>query len=128
MALDSAPVGADDAARGIALPFDPHIDTARLARSVRMMLRGRDQVALTDVLVAHPPDLGVAEIVGYLALDEDDFDVVMAEATRVAGPVTDSAGVAAWCGCRRSLSLATEALAWSRRARKRTVCRRHRFD
>ncbi len=94
-AVESATVAEDGAHLDVALLFDQaHIDTVRLAGSVRAMLRGRDQVALTEVLAAHPPDLGVAEVVGYLALDEEDFDVVMDEHTRVAVPVTDSSGAA----------------------------------
>lgn len=92
-AIESAPPTPDSTDVDVAVLFaQEYVDAARLAGTVRAMLRGRDQVALTDLLAAHPPELGVAEIVGYLALDEDDFDVVMDDRHRVRVPVTDAEG------------------------------------
>jgi hypothetical protein len=58
------------------------VDRSRLAGAVRHALRGCDQVALPDVLADAPLEQGLAELVTYLALDDDSFDVVFDEQVR----------------------------------------------
>jgi hypothetical protein len=55
------------------------VDRSRLAGAVRRTLQGRDQVALPDVLADTPLEQGLAELVTYLALDDDSFDVLFDE-------------------------------------------------
>jgi flagellar motility protein MotE (MotC chaperone) len=71
-----------------------HVDTARLVATVRGALRGRDQVSLAEVLEQHPPVLGLAEIVAYLAISEDDLDLVVDESSTSHVEYTDAGGVA----------------------------------
>jgi hypothetical protein len=69
-----------------------HVDTARLVATVRGALRVRDQVSLPELLEEHPPLLGLAEVVAYLAIAEDDLDVVVDESTPSRISYTDAAG------------------------------------
>lgn len=71
-----------------------HVDTARLVATVRAALRGREQVSLEELLEQHPPVLGLAEIVAYLAIAEDDLDVVVDESTTSHVGYIDAAGAA----------------------------------
>ena len=59
-----------------------HVDPARLALSVRRSLQGRSQVGLTRLLSDHPIEQGLAELVTYLALTDDTFEVVFDETQR----------------------------------------------
>jgi hypothetical protein len=91
--LDTGPLlDADDEVDASSLFEQVHVDTVRLAANVRALLRGREQVPLEEVLEQHPPTLGLAEVVGYLALAENDLDVVFDETTTTRLPYTDSAG------------------------------------
>jgi hypothetical protein len=54
-----------------------YVDTARLARNVRAVLPARSSVSLADIIELYPVDQGAAEIVGYLALADDDLEVEM---------------------------------------------------
>jgi hypothetical protein len=44
------------------------LDLARLREQVASALREREQVTLTELLESHPPENGVFELIGYLAL------------------------------------------------------------
>lgn len=55
------------------------VDRARLTSTVRRALQSRDQVTLGDLVRSAPIEQGLAEIVTYLALDDDTFDVVFDE-------------------------------------------------
>lgn len=78
--VDSAPVGPDDDRLDLGSLFGQvYIDTARLTATVRSALQHQEQVALDTLLTDHPPTQGIAELVGYLGLAEDDFDVVIDE-------------------------------------------------
>ncbi|HET8600502.1 MAG TPA: DUF3375 domain-containing protein [Segeticoccus sp.] len=92
--LESGPVADGDAEIDTSSLFEQvQVDTVRLAGQVRTLLRGRDQVRLEEVLERHPPAHGLAEVVAYLALSEDDLEVVFDETARTALPYTDTAGV-----------------------------------
>lgn len=71
-----------------------HVDTTRLVATVRDSLRHDDQVGLADLLQSHPISQGVAELVGYLGLAEDDFELVIDETHQDVIPVTDDDGFA----------------------------------
>lgn len=53
------------------------IDQARLVDIIRTALPENSTALLTDVIALHPIDQGAAQIVGYLALNEDDLSVEM---------------------------------------------------
>ncbi|HOW93294.1 MAG TPA: DUF3375 family protein, partial [Mycolicibacterium fallax] len=53
---------------------------ARLADAIRATLPENTSALLSDVLVVHPIEQGAAEIVGYLALDDEDLTVEMDDA------------------------------------------------
>lgn len=53
------------------------IDQARLIDIIRTVLPESSSALLSDVVAIHPIENGAAEIVGYLALDDDDVTVEM---------------------------------------------------
>lgn len=53
------------------------IDQARLAEIIRTVLPHNTSALLSDVIALHPIEQGAAEIVGYLALNDDDVAVEM---------------------------------------------------
>lgn len=94
-ALDTFAVGdARDEIDAQSLFEQEYVDTGRLAATVRRALRGREQVTLSEVLATHPPELGLAEIVAYLAMNEDDFDVIIDQETTCRVEFVDAAGAA----------------------------------
>lgn len=81
--LDSSAVAPGDADVDVTALFEQvYVDPALLAANVRSRLRGRDQVSLRDVVDDLPVRQGLAEIVGYLALREDDITTVVDEEHR----------------------------------------------
>lgn len=91
-AVDSVIELDDDDVDVAALFEQRHVDTLRLADNTRRALRGRGQVSLVDLLDRHPPTQGLAEIVGYLALTEDDIQVVVDDDAAVRIRYTDGSG------------------------------------
>lgn len=69
-----------------------YVDQTRLADAVRQALARRDQVTLSQVLDQAPVTQGVAELVGYLSLAEDDFEVVLDETSHEHLTITDADG------------------------------------
>ncbi|GAB92300.1 DUF3375 domain-containing protein [Gordonia rhizosphera] len=51
------------------------VDQARLAANIRNILPERSSALLSDVVTMYPIEQGAAEIVGYLALGDDDVSV-----------------------------------------------------
>ncbi|MEI2778163.1 MAG: DUF3375 domain-containing protein [Tetrasphaera sp.] len=92
--LDSsvAESGADDF-DGTGLFDQVYVDTARLVATVRTELRQSDQIRLDELLDRHPPALGLAEIVAYLAISEDDLDLVVDDTVTTHVPYVDASGV-----------------------------------
>ena len=56
------------------------VDQARLVDNIRAVLPERSSALLSDVIAMHPIEQGAAEIVGYLALNDDDVTVDMDDA------------------------------------------------
>lgn len=54
-----------------------YIDQARLAETIRSVLPENTSALLSDVIAAHPIEQGAAEIVGYLALTDENLSVDM---------------------------------------------------
>ncbi len=95
-AFDSVAMGVPEDAPDVdtAGLFDQvYVDTTRLLATARRALRGRDQVGLTELLRDNPPELGLAEIIGYLALTEDDIDLVVDESVTAEVGYVDVGGV-----------------------------------
>ena len=54
-----------------------YIDQARLADTIRAVLPQNSSALLSDVIAVHPIEQGAAEIVGYLALNDEDVSIDM---------------------------------------------------
>lgn len=91
--LDSANiVAAREDVDASALFEQVYVDREQLCRTVRRELRGRGQVGLVEVLARQPLELGLAELVGYLCLDDPSFTVVFDDAAREQVHWTDPTG------------------------------------
>jgi len=55
------------------------VDQARLADQIRSIVPPSSTVLLEDIVTFYPVEQGAAEIVGYLALTDDDLEVTMDE-------------------------------------------------
>lgn len=66
-------VDLDDEIDATGLFDQTFVDLPRITATLRDALRHRTQVDLASHLQAHPPSLGLAEIVAHLALAEDDI-------------------------------------------------------
>ena len=55
------------------------VDQARLAAKIRLAVPARDSALLSDILRGYPNEHGAAEIVGYLALTDDDLEATADE-------------------------------------------------
>jgi hypothetical protein len=62
-----------------ALLAQAFVDPVRLAENVRSVVPVRSSALLTDIIGVYPLQHGVAELVGYLALADDDLQVAMDE-------------------------------------------------
>jgi hypothetical protein len=69
------------------------VDHARLADNIRTVVPQRSSALLTDIIGLYPIQQGVAEIIGYLALTDDDLDVTMDEADEILLEYADLDGV-----------------------------------
>lgn len=67
------------------------VDRARLVDIVRSVLPESSSALLSDVIAMHPIEQGAAEIVGYLALDDDDVTVDMDDTDETLLEYTDPA-------------------------------------
>lgn len=56
-----------------------YIDSARLAGNIRALLPENSSALLSDIIEMYPIEQGAAELVGYLALSDDDIAVEMDE-------------------------------------------------
>jgi hypothetical protein len=70
------------------------VDRARLAGTVRRSLQACDQISLSDLLTVAPVEQGLAEVVTYLALDDESFEVVFDDGVQVQISWDDASGVA----------------------------------
>jgi hypothetical protein len=55
------------------------VNQARLAANIRSAVPERGSALLSDIVAAYPVEQGAAEIVGYLALAEEDLEVSVDE-------------------------------------------------
>jgi len=70
-----------------------HVDRAALAAHVRRALQTRSQVSLAELVETRPLELGLAELVAYLALASDDADAVIDDTQKQHVRWTDHDGV-----------------------------------
>ena len=74
LALRKRPVSTEQV--DAALLFDQtYIDQVRLAETIRAVLPRNTSALLSDVIAAHPIEQGAAEIVGYLAMNDEDVSI-----------------------------------------------------
>jgi hypothetical protein len=69
----------DDEADTTALFGQAFVDQAKLAANIRAAVPERGSALLSDIVRVHPVEQGAAEIVGYLALTDDDLEVTVDE-------------------------------------------------
>jgi flagellar motility protein MotE (MotC chaperone) len=70
---------ADDDVDVTALFGQTFVDQGRLADNVRSVLPPRSSALLTDILDLFPLQHGIAEVVGYLALGDEDIEIIVDE-------------------------------------------------
>ncbi|WP_109471844.1 DUF3375 domain-containing protein [Ornithinimicrobium cavernae] len=68
------------------------VDQARLADHIRTIVPPSGTVLLEDIVSFYPVEQGAAEIVGYLALTDDDLEVTMDEGQQSIIEYADSTG------------------------------------
>ena len=68
------------------------VDPVRLRSNIHASLRGRSQVTLQEVLEAHPLTVGLAELVGYLALAGEEAAASFDDSVRETLSWTDREG------------------------------------
>lgn len=76
-----------------ALFAQPFVDQARLADNIRSAVPDRGSALLSDIVRVYPIEQGAAEIVGYLALTEDDLQVTVDEQDETHIDYSDGEGV-----------------------------------
>jgi hypothetical protein len=77
VAVESSVAQADAEVNADLLFTQTYIDQARLAETIRAVLPQNSSALLSDVIAMHPIEQGAAEIVGYLALNDDDVHIDM---------------------------------------------------
>ena len=65
------------------------IDSARLAGNIRALLPEHSSALLSDIIAMYPIEQGAAELVGYLALADDDIEVEMDDSDETLLEVND---------------------------------------
>lgn len=68
------------------------VDAARLAQNIRTVVPPRSTAELGDVLELYPVTEGIAEILGYLALTDEDIEVSLDSEAEIAIDYTDIDG------------------------------------
>jgi Protein of unknown function (DUF3375) len=70
-----------------------YVDPAPLSLAVRQILQSRPQIGLDELIESRPLELGLAELVTYLSLDDPGFEVVFDETQRRTVSWMDGDGV-----------------------------------
>lgn len=90
---DGAPGSRDDDVPADALFNLIHVDKARLNAHIWRALQSKDQVALTELVVQHPLELGLAELVAYLSIASENPQNVIDDGTRTTISWADAEGL-----------------------------------
>ncbi|MDJ1371896.1 DUF3375 domain-containing protein [Gulosibacter molinativorax] len=69
------------------------VDSARLVENIRSIVPRRSVAELSDIIELYPVEEGIAEILGYLALSEDDIDIALDDEVTTVIDYTDLAGM-----------------------------------
>lgn len=80
--IDSSVDVGDEEVEPEAMFDQVHVDRAMLASGVRRALQRRGQVGLVELVRDNPLEHGLAELVGYLSLADDAFELVFDEGTQ----------------------------------------------
>jgi hypothetical protein len=81
--IASGGVERDDGEVDASLLFEQvYVDPVPLGLAVRQFLQERDQIGLDELIEQRPLELGLAELVTYLSLEDPDFEVVFDELHR----------------------------------------------
>lgn len=90
VALDSLlDRAADESADVAALLSQTFVDSSRLADNVRAVVPERGSALLDDIIGLYPIEQGAAEVVGYLALTDEDIEVGMDDSDETLIDYTD---------------------------------------
>jgi len=68
------------------------VDRDRLRAGIRRALAGREQIRLSELVREHPLELGLAELVGYLAIADEDRHAVIDDGSEEQIEWTDAEG------------------------------------
>ena len=68
------------------------VDQARLAEQIRTIVPPSSTALLEDIVTFYPVEQGAAELVGYLALTDEDLEVTMDESQETVIEYADSTG------------------------------------
>lgn len=68
------------------------VDTARLADNIRAVVPARSSAQLSDIIELYPIEQGAAEIVGYLALSDEDLSIELDETEETLLDYADDSG------------------------------------
>ncbi|MGO1411843.1 MAG: DUF3375 domain-containing protein [Microbacterium sp.] len=88
-----SPEEADDAEFD-ALLTQRFVDVARLAGNIRATIPPHSTAELADVIGMYPVEEGIAEVLSYLALNEDDIRIDMHDDEEITIDYTDPEGIA----------------------------------
>ena len=69
------------------------VDTARLVGNIRAIVPPRSTAELTDILQLYPIEEGVAEILGYLALSDDEIQIDLRPEEEITITYVDTTGI-----------------------------------
>ncbi|QIM15636.1 DUF3375 domain-containing protein [Leucobacter insecticola] len=70
------------------------VDSARLLENIRAIVPPRQTAELVDILQLYPVEQGVAEILGYLALSDDEVSIELHRDEETTIDYVDTAGIA----------------------------------
>lgn len=90
--VDSVVVTGTDDLDTTALFEQAFVDTARLATQIRTVVPPRSSALLRDVLELYPLQDGLAELVGYLALDDEGLRIELDDTARIELEIRDDHG------------------------------------
>ncbi|MBN9613554.1 MAG: DUF3375 family protein, partial [Actinobacteria bacterium] len=68
------------------------VDAARLAENIRAIVPPQSTADLTDIVGLYPVEEGIAEILGYLALSDEDIEIRLDDGDRTSIDYTDAEG------------------------------------
>jgi hypothetical protein len=80
--IDDVAVAGDEDIPYDALFSSVYVDKARLAANIRQALQNRSQISLDELVLRHPLEQGLAELVTYFSLVAEDREAIIDDAQR----------------------------------------------